>query len=350
MGAHHHGYVGINDPQWLGHALQLAGMACLVRARTPGILLYCAVLLVVSGGFFKHSLIPLPIAITVWIIMARREWIAHWLLSLCLLTCSGLAVAYLLFGEAFVQQVFLDPRNYSKYLLFHGIDRFFTPLLPLLVLGVWSLPILWASDIGWLVIAYVGCSMLWGGFMLGGEGVERNAMFDIVIALMIAIGLMFNTMESEPQELHAAANAHPLLVLMCLIIAIVPPVPSRFLDLRGYLRNIESNRETAEMGINFLKNQRGPVACENIALCYWAGKGFEFDHFLTGQKVKTGIISMDAATYDISSQRYAIFQLDDIRGLSFRLPTEFLETLNEHYELVHQDPINGLFYQPKQSP
>lgn len=350
MGAHHHWYVGINDPQWLGHALMLLGMACLIRARTPGILLYSAVFLMVSGGFVKHSLLPLPIATTVWILMARREWIAHWLVSASLLTGAGLAVAYLLFGEAFIQQVFLDARTYSGGSLFRGIDRHFTPLMPILVLGVLALPRLWASDIGRLIILYGVLSILWGGFMLGGEGVDRNAVFDIVIALMMAIGFLFNTIGSNDPAPQATANPHPLLVVLCLIIAIAPPVPSRFLDLRAYIRNIESNRETAEADISFLKDQEGPVACENLALCYWAGKDFEFDHFLTGQKVKTGVISMDAATEGFSTQRYTIVQLDSIRGTSFRLPREVLESLTAHYEVVHQNPINGLFYRPKQSP
>jgi hypothetical protein len=37
--------------------------------------------------------------------------------------------------------------------------------------------------------------------------------------------------------------------------------------------------------IDLLAKQSGPVACEELSLCYW-GKGFEIDFFLIGQKPK----------------------------------------------------------------
>jgi hypothetical protein len=38
------------------------------------------------------------------------------------------------------------------------------------------------------------------------------------------------------------------------------------------------------------------VACEDLSLSYWAGKGFEIDFFLVGQKLEQGLIDPRVVT------------------------------------------------------
>jgi hypothetical protein len=60
-------YVGVNDPQMLGHALQALGLVLLLSPRrTTGLLAACAVLFA-AGVFVKNNLIALPLAAVVWL-------------------------------------------------------------------------------------------------------------------------------------------------------------------------------------------------------------------------------------------------------------------------------------------
>lgn len=61
-------YVAMDDPQWLAHALMLAGLAALLRSRSvhrlPAADVIAAALLMLGGGFVKYSLVGLPLAVT----------------------------------------------------------------------------------------------------------------------------------------------------------------------------------------------------------------------------------------------------------------------------------------------
>jgi hypothetical protein len=90
-------YVGMNDPQWLGHAFMSVGLLVLsVERRNRGRLL-AAMLLVLAGGLVKHSLVPLPLAITLWLLWHDRRAATAWL-GLCLV---GLGAALVWIQLAF---------------------------------------------------------------------------------------------------------------------------------------------------------------------------------------------------------------------------------------------------------
>ena len=91
--------------------------------------------------------------------------------------------------------------------------------------------------------------------------------------------------------------------------------------------------ETAEE-IAFLAKQPGPVACEDLSFCYWAGKGFEIDFFLLGEKLKQGSIDPRTVTERLRSHYYAAIQTDTTDGESFRLPDGINREIADNYEVV----------------
>src|SRR5579871_6585584 len=62
-------YVGMNDPQLLGHALQLVGLLCALHQPRATLSLVVSALFFVVGGFVKHNLIVLPAATAIWLVM-----------------------------------------------------------------------------------------------------------------------------------------------------------------------------------------------------------------------------------------------------------------------------------------
>lgn len=69
-GAPFGGYVGMNDPQWFGHGLQLLGVSlCFTRSRAGVVL---AALLMSAGVLCKQLLVVLPLATFAAFILANR--------------------------------------------------------------------------------------------------------------------------------------------------------------------------------------------------------------------------------------------------------------------------------------
>jgi len=73
VAAHNALYVAMNDPQWLGHAVMTSGLAVFLSANQRGVRFYIAVLLIVAAGFVKHMLIPIPLAVALWLLLHDRH-------------------------------------------------------------------------------------------------------------------------------------------------------------------------------------------------------------------------------------------------------------------------------------
>jgi hypothetical protein len=102
--------------------------------------------------------------------------------------------------------------------------------------------------------------------------------------------------------------------------------------------------------IEKIAEQNGPVACESLSLCYWAGKDFEVDFFNAGQAIKTGMMPQDILIHFIEAQRFAAIQIGDPNHSygatsSLRLPLSINEMIARHYEPVGQFPL--ALYVPK---
>src|SRR5450432_1632067 len=62
------GYVAMDDPQLMGHAVQLFGLLLLLRGRIlAAALMFCASL------FLKHNLVALPLAAATWLLWKDRK-------------------------------------------------------------------------------------------------------------------------------------------------------------------------------------------------------------------------------------------------------------------------------------
>jgi hypothetical protein len=189
-------YVAMSDPQMLAHAFMLCGLAVLWRFDFSKPALVAAAVLMLLGGFTKHLLIPLPMAVTVWLAIYRRQSLVTWL------TCFavGLPLGFWLilrtypqfFDELLAARMYSVHRSLSATL--HATKRF----LPLLVVG--AIPLLkvlrsrGAARIEpriAFVLLYLVLSLLVGALASGGEGIVRNAFFDLLIAssLFAALGL-----------------------------------------------------------------------------------------------------------------------------------------------------------------
>jgi hypothetical protein len=71
------------------------------------------------------------------------------------------------------------------------------------------------------------------------------------------------------------------LCLANLLLPVLLIIPQTLNDIWTLPSNLKNQEALVADDIAFIKAQPGPAMCEELALCYWAGKSFEVDFFMT---------------------------------------------------------------------
>jgi hypothetical protein len=79
---------------------------------------------------------------------------------------------------------------------------------------------------------------------------------------------------------------------------------------------------------------RDAVACETLALCYWAGNAFTVDFFNYGQKLRTHVVEAASCHNVFLGGPVLLLQLNAPRGdtSSFRLPRSCNDLIAQNYK------------------
>lgn len=310
-------YLCMDDPQWLGHALMTAGMFLFFAGDTRKPLesgrVVAAALLVLAGGFTKQNLVAFPLAATVWLAMHDRHALKIWILtSIVTLGIAGYLLQYA-YGAAFFADLLASERHYSWVRMALRSAGPVVAMVPMmLVTGRLWKGRLWKGRLRKirtldrridLVLLMVVISVPLGIVQRSGQGVDRNAHFEALIALSLATAV---SLERSGLAQDQAIPLRPLLWLLAPFLILLPAA----LHADGGELLHRGDREAAwSIMENRVAATTGRVACETSAICYWAGKPFEIDFFLYGQHVA---IHHDAATLTraLAERRFAAIELD----------------------------------------
>jgi hypothetical protein len=349
-----HSYVAINDPQMLAHAFMLCGLAVLWRFdfSTPAVA--AAAVLMLLGGFTKHLLIPVPVAVTVWLAIYRRQSLITWLACFAV----GLPLGFWLILKTYPQ--FLDEllgaRVYSWHralsAMLHAMKRF----LPLIAVGAIPLVKALRSDGArgiaprmTFALLYLALSLIVGTLAAGGEGIVRNAFFDLLIAssLFAAVGLEWMWNEQRSSRIFQMPAAPALMALfgasMTVFAATTLPETVRS------LRDTDSlERDTRAMVAMIGQLGKGHAACETLALCYWAHGQFTVDFFNYGQKLRTGKLSVESCEAALARGEYPVLQLEGGRRPEDDRLGPCTPAVHQYYTEVFRSSVGTLLV-PKRS-
>ena len=352
VGAHYPIYVAVNDPQWLAHAVMTAGLLVFCKApRSPGRLAAAAVLMALAG-FIKHNLIPLPAAVLVWMLLYERASLRVWLAAAVTSVLLGFAAAYLAYGPDFIAGLLMTPRRYGLLILVKNAAGRVSPLLPLVMLAVAFVYLERHRKDVVLIGLYAALALTWGMFVIGGEGINVNALFDLVIALAILFGLTLSWISKRAR--FADSGLSPTFAWQWTVvfatILFVAPIPEAVRSARTLIQERKTRIEESRKDVELLASKPDPVACESSALCYWAGKSFYLDFFNTGQKLSLGTIPMSSLVDPIKEGRLSLIHLSDSnpKSGSVLLPTRVNEAIRSGYQVIRTSP-NGLFLAPASS-
>mgnify|MGYP003362620380 CR=1 FL=1 len=319
-------YVGMDDPQWLGQAIVMLGLLLLVDrapdpARSPAWRTFGAGCLMVAGLTFKHNILALPAAVLVWLVLTnwRRAvvWLAGCLLALCVL--GGLF--YACFGPDFVHGVFGHKRIMRGML--KGLGNVLG-LSGMMVSGLCLRRMRLAHGYGLLMGVYLLLAVASAIVQRMGMGVSHNACFEALIAAAMCAGLAVSYLLRA-----GACGRLPIRAALAGMVGLnLLPIIASMPTYVPYLYHTSAVDIAAHQGawhdtITAVHAMDGDVACQTLALCYWAGKPAVIDFFNYSQHVA---VTHDAKALEQAVSRHAIAAF--VSGSRFAPPGDVWEFSN----------------------
>jgi hypothetical protein len=318
-------YVAMDDPQLLGHALQVAGLALLLRQKPSAV---PATLLLVAGLLIKHNLLAMPLAAGLWLWGQDRNAAARLLIAALGFGIAGLVLSRLIFG--FSPAALASARVYALANLESVGGHFLQWSAAGIGFAVW-LAVERAHD-KWVRFAalYGVVALVIGAAFSAGDGVDANIYFDAVIALSLAAGLMQNRFTPWGRTAAGLSLALPLALFLAFHFD-----DDNFAYTPGF-------RAQAARDIAFVKT--GPALCEQLSLCYWAGERDPVDVFNVGEQIVTGRRSGAALIELLEARHFRAVQFESLEP--FALGPQVRAALLKNYRLDHEDD-NGVFFTPR---
>ena len=339
-------YIGMADPQWLAHAVQLSGFYLLLKSQNRGSLFYLSILMIVASGFIKQNLIVLPLAVFLWLFISDSDASMRFLIAALSAVGFFLFAFTMIHGLDFLRGLFLDYREWHLGTAAQAIYRRFAKLMGVLILGVAGCVLLPQSRIFLLLLFYFSFACLWGAFISGGSGVDVNALFDVVLAAVLIGGVLLRHVDQMEYLNQSEVSRFSVVILAVLVVALVVPFPYEIVKAREFWKTRELAIESVAEDIRYLADAHGPAMCESLALCYWAGKKFEANDFMTREKIRAGVIDRGKLTELIKSRYFSVIQINNDSGKSKRLDEVINRTIGANYHTDRQTQYSGVFLVP----
>lgn len=307
MSHHFTSYVGVNDPQLAGEAIMGAGLVLfLVRENSGGSPL-APLLIMVIGGFWKHNMIAIPLTAIIWL-LARRGRQSWGVVAIsAATTIGGLAACRAIFGAAFFSNLFAV-RQYS---LGHLISQIGTLQWCALAFIIW---LSWAIrsrtmtarfTLLYVAISLASCLLQWCG-----DDVFGSAELDLMIALGIATGIAFESINSPPRRL-LGTNGSKVVVVALLALRLLAgsrQEPLLVLFSPAFRDHFEvAERATVEEAVE-VAGIPGAVYCTVKIVCRMAGKPFVVDDFKIDELLATHEVSRSQLAELIRSRHITTFR------------------------------------------
>jgi hypothetical protein len=369
-------YVGMDDPQMLGHLFTFGALFIYMLDRSildkpPR--LFFVVLLASLGVFVKQTIVAVPLAITADILIRSRKKLLPWL-AMGSLTAGGLAcLSFIIWGKGLFSQLLHYPRAFSptKLLLFSALFGLFNGV-PLLVLSSWlrhrgeSRPVR-------VVALYLGIGLTLGIFMSGGYGTDVNVFFDGLIALSLLVGFFISEIERNYVPRFCRRKTVAFTVPFAMTIALLCFMSLKIFlmdgqnELKfgiwrpGVLHALRLSQQASIEDAAFIRQAQSPVICENTLLCFLSHQEFVLDPFFVREAIEKGKIDESDLKNRIGRGFFGVIQMDrevdrrtQIQGplgsvlekiLSDSLTEDIKKEIAEHYRIVRRS-INGVFYVP----
>ncbi len=344
MGFHHEDYVAMNDPQWMAHAMLMTALTLFMNAGRKRPTMALAALVMVAGGLVKHSLVAIPLGISIWMYRHDRQNFRFWIACLLGWVFAALIGIWMAFGAVAFESILLAPRVYRP----GAIARAGVWLLPaaVYVSGLLFFLVKPKKSPHELLITYI-LLVAWpvSLLFLGGAGVYNNALYEAIIFSIVATICLAGGDQLGGADV-GWNNRLKALGIGVMMLPVILVAPFRFYESKEYVRRIAELEAQSRSDVAFVAGHGEPVLCENLALIYWSGKAFTFDVFTCGQKLDTGNMSYEIIGSWLEKRRFAMIQTNDAEGSG--LPPVLMDHIRNNYAVIRSSGTGGFFWVPKQ--
>lgn len=300
--------IGMNDPQLLGLACGFAGFYLYAtNPRSTGLL--CASALAFSISLFiKHNLLAFPAAAGLHMLLARA-WrpFAVWLGTLAAACLAMLLLTFRLDGPYFLAHM-LAARGYSLLNAWFTASPYLLDFQILVAVAVlWSAFYATAPMRSLLVIGFVLAHLL--GFAFGGgDGVVQNVFFDAAVMVAVITALAVTGLESTVVNLRLG-KVLMLLVLLIPSLGMLTPLPAILIQERHAWKIRPKTDAEFRQAVNFLDSRPGPALCEDLLLCFYAGKPPLYDAYYANSQVLSRHLSEAEVLDYIQTTRFPTIEI-----------------------------------------
>jgi hypothetical protein len=300
--------IGMNDPQMLATVFSLLGLYLYIRSpEKSGWLALSAICFVISI-FTKHNLLGFPAAAGLHLLLQKR-WknLAVWGGTAVFGAVLMLAFAQWHDGPYFFAH-FVAPRGMKGW-LGTVTDYAWTFQLPLLLATVWALRKGVDSMRHILVLCLLLTNVVALGFA-GRLGVDRNIFFDPMFSMVMIGALLFADIAP-----YAARMQRRGFLLGALLLA---PSAGVAIEIPSILRTdwihwrrsyVGELARESEFVIGMLRGQPGPALCENLLLCFQAGKPLLYEPFFIFNQLKVGRLREEEVVSLVESRKFRSIQM-----------------------------------------
>jgi hypothetical protein len=282
-------FVGMNDPQLVGHVLMMGALLWLMRREACGQSTVPPILAMVAAGFYKHNIVAVPVTSLLWLI--GRDW-RRTMLPLAVgavAAALGLLVCVLIYGDVFLANL-MTVRTYHVERALKGLGRLQWILPALALWAIWAVAKA-KHDAArfttlFIAVAFVAYVVQWSG-----DAILDNAQFDLVIATAVGLGMAFDRAGQTPfgsRHGATAARAVVVLVIAARLLATLRIEPALVLFDPNYRAQYYENTDAVRADAARIAQIVGPVACDYKVVCRLAGKPFAYDDFRAEELVMTG--------------------------------------------------------------
>lgn len=294
------GYLAMNDPQWLAQAASAWALVLLVPTeagkRVSSGRILAAAALTVAAGLVKHNVVAVPAGATLWLWVVDRQALRIWVGAGAALAAIACAALFAVWGGDMFADVLQPARSYSAVrMAAHG-----APLLLAVLPGVLAVrPLLgaWRRDPRRLLpLLLLAVAVPTAVVQRSGDGVDVNALFETMFALALAV--------PAGCALRAAAGWRWLGAAALPVLALVPVAA---------LANVRelAGRDAAVWHwapfIAHVAAAPGAVACDDQAVCHWAGRTSALDFFAMKQRLLKG--DVPALRTALDSRAFALIAM-----------------------------------------
>ena len=303
-------YVAMDDPQWLGQAIVMLGFVVLLgNGREPGRITtwrsFGAGCLMVAGLTVKHNILALPVATLVWLLLVDWRRAMSWLSGCLLATCVLGGVFYAAFGPDFIHGVFGHKRVFYLHGMLKGVGNTLGlsgMAVSCMFLRRMRLPCRFGLLLGLFVFLSIASAIV----QRMGMGVSHNSCFEALVAVALCAGLAVSYLLGKGDGPVGRLPARTVLagVVGLNLLPVVVSLPGYLPYLyRTTAVDIARHEGAWNETITAVHDIDGSVACETLALCYWAHKPAVIDFFNYSQHVA---VTHDATALERAVNRHAI--------------------------------------------